>query len=217
MRSRKEAGAQRPGQGKESACPNVLRTFPAGSTTQPNTPRSAISVNSLGRMVTCKSSTSRDRVSSAALTRSRSSICWFWIWRKTTQTPPPNPISSRVLTSSDHNTSRTRRLCSRVRRGRQRGTLRTGIVVSDTVAHPAHCLEQLDRILVVDLAPQVVDVDLDQRGTGAEIGIPHMLDNLIAGEDLAGVAHQQLQQAVFGGRQVDGPPVPPRTLGHSVK
>src|SRR3954454_20898442 len=84
------------------------------------------------------------------------------------------------------------------------GTVRRLLRRLDHVADPAHRLNQLLRVLVVDLAAQVADVDVDYIGEPVVVHIPDMLDDHGAAERTAAIAHHVLENAELLGREVDG-------------
>ena len=59
--------------------------------------------------------------------------------------------------------------------------------------------------IAIDLAAQPAHVDVDDVGLGIEVVIPHRLQQHGAGDYLAGVAHQVLQQPELAGLELDGP------------
>src|SRR6185312_3402697 len=58
------------------------------------------------------------------------------------------------------------------------------------------------------LAPQVADVDLERVRRRAEVVAPHAVEDLAAGEDLARVVHEQLEQQELGTCELDEPLAP---------
>ena len=65
----------------------------------------------------------------------------------------------------------------------------------------------------VDLLAQVADVRLDDGRVAAEVVLPDVVEDLVAGQDPAGVGQQEAQELVLGGRQVDRPRPARRTRG----
>ena len=57
--------------------------------------------------------------------------------------------------------------------------------------------------IVLDLGAQPLHVDVDQAGVGGVLVAPHLLEELIAGEDLPGGAGERDQQVELEGRQAD--------------
>ena len=55
----------------------------------------------------------------------------------------------------------------------------------------------------VELAAQVADVDVDDVAAGVEVDAPHRVEELLAREHLARVAHEVLEQRELAARQVD--------------
>src|ERR1700733_15274418 len=53
------------------------------------------------------------------------------------------------------------------------------------------------------LAPQVRDVGRHHRGRPAEVVVPHVIKQLVSGQDPPGVEHQVAQQPELGGGQLD--------------
>ena len=73
----------------------------------------------------------------------------------------------------------------------------------DPVAGAADGVDQLRGEGVVDLPPQVADVDVDDVGGVVKFVAPNVLGDHAAGEDLVGVPRQVLQERVLLGRKVD--------------
>ena len=70
----------------------------------------------------------------------------------------------------------------------------------EAVPHPTHGLDDA----VAELAAQVADVDVDDVGAGVEVVAPHVGEQLLAGQHLAGVAQEGLGQGELAGGEVDG-------------
>src|SRR5207253_7077831 len=70
---------------------------------------------------------------------------------------------------------------------------------------PPHGSDQRRGAVAVDLLPEPVDVDLDDVSGTLPVGLPEVLAEHGAGDDLAGVAHHHLQQAELGGGQDELP------------
>src|SRR5258708_1313573 len=65
----------------------------------------------------------------------------------------------------------------------------------DHVSDAAYGLDQLGLIAVVDLAPQMPDVDIDDIGETVVVHIPHVLDDHGAAQRPALVTHHVFQDA----------------------
>src|SRR5579863_6228813 len=71
------------------------------------------------------------------------------------------------------------------------------------VSDAAHRVDHFIRPLLVDLAAQVADIDVDNVGETVVVHVPHMLDDHRAAERAAGVAHHVLKDAEFLRRQFE--------------
>lgn len=76
------------------------------------------------------------------------------------------------------------------------------------IAHAAHGLDQARLEILIDLASQTPDRDLDDIGVAVEIHVPHLRGNQRARQHFTVAAHQQFQQAEFLGGQVNALPGP---------
>ena len=74
---------------------------------------------------------------------------------------------------------------------------------SQRISRAAPRVYQLDRVPVVDLAPQALDVDLDQVRHRIEAVVPYVLRDVGAADDLSLPADEIFEQGVFLGRQLD--------------
>src|SRR5688572_13794344 len=74
----------------------------------------------------------------------------------------------------------------------------------DGVAGTAARLNEPDGEAVVDLAPQPLDIDLDQIRHRVEAVVPDMLGDVGAPEDLSLTLHQVFEERVLLGRQLNG-------------
>src|SRR5580693_937952 len=89
------------------------------------------------------------------------------------------------------------------------------------VAGPGEAQAETDRALGVDqvrpvtgqLAPQVGDVGGHDRAGAAEVVVPHVAEELGAGEHAAGVEHEVAQQPELGRRQLDEAPAAADLVG----
>src|SRR5574341_917628 len=100
----------------------------------------------------------------------------------------------------------SRRMYHAVRRSRMENSQRMNAsvcLVADSVAGAPHSLDQLVLETLVNLAPQVTDVDIHHVRFGVEVEVPHVLGNLGAGEKPPRMANEVFEQAVFFGRQRD--------------
>src|SRR6201995_96999 len=77
-----------------------------------------------------------------------------------------------------------------------------GALVAQAVARAADGLELGDAERAVDLVAQVADVDVDDVRAVLVVVVPGVLEQLVAREDLAGVAHERLEELELLGRQV---------------
>src|SRR5437660_12039411 len=89
--------------------------------------------------------------------------------------------------------------CRRVKRGR----LRTARLVSQALAIAAQRLDNRRRAGLVELAPEVADVDVDDVGLAVEFPAPHPLGDLRAAERLPGMAQQVFEHGELARRQHD--------------
>src|SRR5262249_12897407 len=88
-------------------------------------------------------------------------------------------------------------------RSRKRRVRSKDLRRSKDIAAPSNGLDE--RILSgpLQLAAQPVDVNFEHVGRSFPVGLPQMLAHHLAGDDLAGVAHQHFQQAELGRSELD--------------
>src|SRR4029077_10370983 len=70
------------------------------------------------------------------------------------------------------------------------------------IAGAAHRVQQARFAVQLQLLTQVADVDGDDV-VAVGLALPHRVDQLLAGQDLAGMAQEVPQQVELGGGQVD--------------
>src|SRR4029079_17431074 len=81
---------------------------------------------------------------------------------------------------------------------RRKPVLRSGLTrLTNAVPRAAQGMDQLDAELAVHLGAQAADVGLDDAGARVEVKIPDVFEQHRAGDELAGVAHQVLEQLEF--------------------
>src|SRR5882724_7663441 len=85
----------------------------------------------------------------------------------------------------------------------RRCRLRTARLVSQSVAVAAQRLDDRGRAALVELAPQVADIDVDDVGLAVELPAPHPLGDLRSAERLAGMAQQVFEHGELARRQHD--------------
>ena len=83
------------------------------------------------------------------------------------------------------------------------GSARLDTRCPQPVADVAHRLDRIRRVRVTQLAPQVADVDLEHLRAGIEVEPPDRVEDLLAGENLVGVAHQVGEQLELARGQLD--------------
>ena len=71
------------------------------------------------------------------------------------------------------------------------------------VPYSADCLNSLLARTVIQLLPQIVDVDIDNGGIGIEMNIPYMFDDTGSGTDLSFVVQKKFQKREFSCREKD--------------
>src|SRR5215203_724395 len=74
-------------------------------------------------------------------------------------------------------------------------------LIAQPVPRAAHRLELIDAERPVDLVAQVADVDVDDVRAVLVVVVPGVLEQLVAREHLAGMAHERLEQLEFLRRQ----------------
>src|SRR5579871_6605372 len=109
-------------------------------------------------------------------------------------------------------TPRTPRRRSRPARA---GTGRSRL--SQCVAHSADGVQVARLALAFGLAPEVADVDSERVGARVEVVAPHAVQEELAGEDLARVAHEQLEEVELDPGQGERAPGPCRLAGAEVE
>src|SRR5581483_1202435 len=90
-------------------------------------------------------------------------------------------------------------------------------VVRQAVADEAHCLDGVAAEGLVDPLSKVADVDLDDVGVSLEAVVPHVLEDLGLGDDVAGLAHQVLEEGELTGGESDLDLAHPAPVGGGVE
>src|SRR3954451_351543 len=104
--------------------------------------------------------------------------------------PPSSSIATAVRASTPaRSRARSETITSRAR-------------AAQGVTDAAHGVDER-RAVDVELLAQVADVGLEHAGVAAEVVLPHVLEQLGAGEDAARIEQEVAQQAVLGGGEVD--------------
>src|SRR5918993_1549418 len=88
--------------------------------------------------------------------------------------------------------------------GRTRGRrLCTAPLVAQPIAVAAQRLDERRRARLVELAPQIADIDVDDVAFAVELPAPHPLGDLRAAQGLAGMAQQILEDGELSWCQRD--------------
>ena len=87
---------------------------------------------------------------------------------------------------------------------------------ADLVTHTAHRSNQDPIVSEIDLAPQIVDVDVHHIGHGIEVELPDLLDNRGARHRLPFMPHQELEKLELAVGQLDLSLAPPDLAGVGV-
>src|ERR1035441_541331 len=82
------------------------------------------------------------------------------------------------------------------------GTRRLVTWHAQAVADVTHGLDRIPLVRVAELAAQVADVDLEHLGAGVEVKAPNGVEDLLAGENLIGMAHQVGEHLELARRQL---------------
>src|SRR5690242_4392398 len=86
---------------------------------------------------------------------------------------------------------------------------RNAVCLFRTAERIAEAAHRADRVVAepgrLQLAADVVDVDVDDVGGRLEAVAPHLLPQLVAGQHGALVSHEVLEQRELGARQLDRP------------
>jgi len=72
------------------------------------------------------------------------------------------------------------------------------------VADAADGADEWALVAGVDLAAEIVDVDVDNIGHGVKVQAPDLFNDGSARDGLAGVTHEKFEQGKFLGAQLDG-------------
>src|ERR1044072_8573087 len=84
----------------------------------------------------------------------------------------------------------------------------------ELVADAAYGADELGVLgVALDLLAQVRDVDVAGALVAVELGLPELVHDLAAGEDLSGAADQEAEQLELGAGEADRLAAPPRTHG----
>src|SRR5580700_11819928 len=95
-------------------------------------------------------------------------------------------------------------------------TLRWRAIAADLVADSPDGPDKGAVITGIHFAAEVVDVHVDHIGRGLEIDLPNLLDDRCAGDGLALVAHEELEETEFLGAQIDGVTSPLDGVGDTI-
>src|SRR5690349_16308454 len=113
------------------------------------------------------------------------------------------PKSSRIARVSPEETSASRQRTGQdLGRTRRRERLTSGL---EDVAGPALGVQQPALAAFLELAPQVGDEDVDRVGGRHRVVAPDLVEEPLAGDDEALVAHQELEQLELAVGQLDLP------------
>src|SRR5438105_3144779 len=85
------------------------------------------------------------------------------------------------------------------------------------VPHAPHRVQEPWLAAGLGLAPQVTHVHTEGIGGGTEVIAPHVLEDLRAGQDLAGVAEEELEEEELRFGQLDRPVAPTHLVGPRVE
>src|SRR5450755_3759221 len=77
------------------------------------------------------------------------------------------------------------------------------IVGDDSVTRSAHGVQHALIEVVVDLASQVPDVDLDDVAITFELGAPHLVEQVVLWRHRAAAAHERLEQRELAAGELD--------------
>src|SRR6185312_5403648 len=112
-------------------------------------------------------------------------------WRSCSRTPTRAAATSKKATMEIQNVRRARSVPN------------TTLSFADGIAAAPHGLN--DRLIeaAIQLAPEAVDVDLDNVRRSFPVRFPQVFAEHFTCDDLAVVAHQEFEQAEFGGGEVD--------------
>src|SRR5690606_15003291 len=136
----------------------------------------------------------RSSCCSWAASRSISLACWRWIWMLDCQV--------MMASSSTENTTNISTNMAVRRTVVVRHSCR--ILPTDHVAGAADGVQQGRGVALVDLGAQPRHVHVDDVGLGVEMVVPDVLQQHGAGDHLAGVLHQILEQPELARLQLDG-------------
>src|SRR5262245_26212295 len=140
------------------------------------------------------------------------SSCWAGRWARATKscswsTRPVRmtcAVGSRPIRGADAVSWKSRASS----RGRSYSTVDPGdgaasVDETQKVAVSPHRVQEPRRADRLDLAAQVTDVNVDDRAEPVGLGFPYPLGKVGALHDLAGVTHQNLENAVLPPRESD--------------
>src|SRR4051794_27353602 len=195
-----------PAAGAGSPCTLVLVNRESALFSSPAAPSRSGSTPERSRSSTMRLVSIRDWASSTLLSSSRPAI-WVCRMKPSTTTTVLDRASVLITTRSCSERRHTAlkasvssapswRSWATLRRARRAsGTVVTWSRGAGLVPHPAHGQHHLGVLRVaLDLGPQPLDVHVDQPGVGGVPVAPDLLQQHLAGEDLAGFAGQRDQQ-----------------------
>src|ERR1700737_1015335 len=75
--------------------------------------------------------------------------------------------------------------------------------VVERVPSAAHGADEVGRAGEIDRLAQAADVDVDGACLDIDVMAPHLVEQLLAREDAAGMLHEEAQQAELGGAEMN--------------
>src|SRR5262249_1616579 len=130
-------------------------------------------------------------------------------------TSPPTCAATGVPSAAE----RRRRAAAGRRAGRSRtiarrssvaaGAGRTALLrrlaeaVVERIAGAAHGADRIGVVAAIESLAQPADVDIDGALVDVNLAAPHAVEQLLAGEHASRTLHQELEQPIFGGAEVD--------------
>src|SRR2546423_4764742 len=105
----------------------------------------------------------------------------------------PKAISAASSSPATHSANRTRSMLKRFIVAFHR----------EAIACATHRMDELHLERIVDLPPQVANIDIDDVRLVVDLVVPDMIGDQRAGEDMVRRSHQAFQDRILFGGQVD--------------
>src|ERR1700730_242516 len=77
------------------------------------------------------------------------------------------------------------------------------VLTSDGVPRPAHGSNHLEQVAIIDLAPQMTHIYIDNVGNAVKALIPYVFNDHVARQNALFILHEILEQSVLFRSEID--------------